>query len=48
VRRKSSAPIGRYTYAYANGKTCDGAAQVRSAIRGGETPIAGVRALNGC
>jgi hypothetical protein len=38
----------RYTYAFANGRTCNGAANVSVTTRNGQPLIAGIQALNGC
>jgi hypothetical protein len=38
----------RYTYVFANGKACDGAANVAVTTRNGQALISSIRALNGC
>jgi len=38
----------RYTFVYAGGRACDGAANVRTTQIGGQTLIASIQALNGC
>jgi hypothetical protein len=38
----------RYTYVFANGKACDGAANVAVTTRNGQALISSIQALNGC
>ena len=40
--------LARYSFVYAGGRACNGAANVRTTQVGGQTLIASIQALNGC